>query len=253
MAQKVVEIADSLQIMEEEGLEIENPIIIEGFPSVGMVGTISAEFLARRAMDMEEVGHIKSRDIIPISLIEKGIPRRPIRIFRKENLLVLASDIVIKPKLVYPLAEVIVDWAKSKDAQKIISLGAFLRKGKEKGEKRKVYGIGTNQQMINEIKEANANLFNLGAVAGLPGILLVECTERNVPAIGLFSEARFNYPDPEAAAEVLKVLSKITKKEINVDPLFEMAEKTKKRMSKLLKKYKKAMGNVHKEKKLLYG
>lgn len=248
---KVVEIADSVQIMEDEGLKIKNPIIIQGFPSVGMVGTIAGEFLARKALRMKEVGHIKSREIMPITLIEEGIPRRPIRIFRKDNLLVLVSDIVTTVELIHPLVEAIVDWAEAKEAEKIITLGAFLSKGEEKG--RKVYGIGTTPQMVAELKKVNANLFRLGAVAGLHGILLVECTERDIPAIGLFSEARFRYPDPEAAAEVLKTLGKLINRDINVEPLFEMAEETKQRMRRLLEKYRQAMGEVHKEKRLMYG
>ena len=67
--------------------KISNPIVVEGFPSVGLVGAIATEYLATK-LNMELVGFIKSKKLPPIALIKDGTPIAPIRIYSKKNLVV---------------------------------------------------------------------------------------------------------------------------------------------------------------------
>ncbi|KUK28748.1 MAG: 3-isopropylmalate dehydratase, partial [Thermococcus sp. 40_45] len=48
--------------------DIENPIFIEGYPGIGLVGHIAANFLTKE-LNMNMIGYIESSFLPPISLI----------------------------------------------------------------------------------------------------------------------------------------------------------------------------------------
>src|SRR3989338_4185611 len=67
-----------------------NPIIIEGFPGFGLVGTIATEFLIKH-LDAEPIGLIRLDEVAPTIAVHKGEPVEPLGIFyaKKENIIIL--------------------------------------------------------------------------------------------------------------------------------------------------------------------
>ncbi|MFQ5902053.1 MAG: proteasome assembly chaperone family protein, partial [Thermodesulfobacteriota bacterium] len=219
MPRRIAQIVESVQIIEKENIRAKRPTIVVGFPSVGMVGSIAAEFLSRKVLKMREVGYIKSTGFLPVILVEKGIPRRPIRILEKDNLIVISSELVIPINIVPFVAEAIVDWAEDVKASRIISMGAYTYRAGDKLKIPEVYGVGSTEEDIMELRKVGIDVFKLGAIAELPGLILVECSERKLNSVGLFAKAEHALPDPGAAAEVLKALGKLLDVKINVSPL----------------------------------
>lgn len=250
---RVAEIASTVQIIEKETVRAKSPIIVIGFPSIGMVGSIAAEFLSRKALEMKEIGHIKSTDLLPVVLVDKGVPRRPIRILEKGNLMVIASELVVPPDLIPFLAEAVVDWSEDLKAKRIITIGAFADEKLKVNKVPHVFGVGATQADLSLLKNVNVDIFKIGAIADLPGLILVECAERKFPCIGLFARAQYKLPDPAAAAEVLKVLNRILGLDVDVQPLFEMAKEAEEKLEKILEKYRTSLSKVDQEKRLLYG
>lgn len=61
-----------VEIVEKEFVRLKNPTIIEGFPSVGLVGAIATEYIAGE-LRMKEIGFITSRFLPPVILVKDGV------------------------------------------------------------------------------------------------------------------------------------------------------------------------------------
>ena len=69
-----------------------NPTIVLGFPSMGLVSTIATKFLIDH-LDVEEIGHLESESILPLTAIHKSKIVNPITLYynKKYNLIVVQS------------------------------------------------------------------------------------------------------------------------------------------------------------------
>ena len=67
--------------------DIKNPIILEGFPGFGLVGTITTEYLVKE-LKAKPVGYIELPDIKPMAAIHDGELVRPIGLYyaKSQNL-----------------------------------------------------------------------------------------------------------------------------------------------------------------------
>lgn len=63
-----------------------SPIIIEGFPGFGLVGTISTEFLVEH-LGAEKIGKIDIEENPPMVAVHKGKVIDPIGIFYRKNIM----------------------------------------------------------------------------------------------------------------------------------------------------------------------
>ena len=82
--------------------------IIFGLPDVGLVGTIAASHLISK-LNLKEIAYLRSDLLPPVIMLEKGLPRSPIRMFGNEDLLVLNSEIAIPSASIYLIIENLVN------------------------------------------------------------------------------------------------------------------------------------------------
>jgi uncharacterized protein len=212
-----------------EPLKSKNPLVIEGFPGIGLVGNITCQHIIEE-MSMKYVGSIDSRYFPPLAVLFNGIVYMPVRIYEapKENIIVIISDIPIHPTASYDLSKALVEWMISIKAKNIISIaGIATTTGL-----RRVFGGATNQEMLEKIKD-KTEIFQVGTISGISGSIMTECFIRKIPAIGLLGETPGPNPDPRAAVEVLTVLNKIFDLSINTEKLMSQAEQIELELSKL--------------------
>lgn len=241
---------EAVRIVETEPIEGEGFIILEGFPDVGLVGTIAASFLADK-LGMKEVGHIESEALPPLVAVKGGKILDLIRIYRKDNLLALISDVPIPTSIIRPLSQKIMEWAESKGVKMFVCLSGMPEPGRLNIDRPKVYVLGSTSKVAEEaLKAAEAEAFTDGYVAGVKGMLLREGMRRNIDTLLILAQAHFNYPDPGSAAEVIRYLSKLIKIEVNVQPLLESAEELKLRLRDLMRRTSQAMQGVQKSREL---
>ncbi|MCD6146192.1 MAG: PAC2 family protein, partial [Methanosarcinales archaeon] len=60
--------------------ESSNPVIIEGFPGVGLVGNIAGQQIIEE-LDMTYLGAINSRYFPPVAMLLEGRVNMPVRIY----------------------------------------------------------------------------------------------------------------------------------------------------------------------------
>jgi uncharacterized protein len=226
------DLRDRVEIIERESVKFKNPIIIEGFPSVGLVGAIATEFIAGE-LKMKDIGFISSRFLPPVILVKDGEPKAPIRIYAKDDLIVIVSDTAVPTFLAHDVSEAIVAWAKEKNVKKIVSVGGIQHPEDEK--EMKVYALSPFPELLKEAKKKKIERVELGFLTGVMGLLMMECIEYKVPIIGLLADAHYGYPDPAAAASVVNELNKILELNIDTKPLIEASKQIEKRFSTLIK------------------
>lgn len=220
-----------IEIKETWPVKLKNPVIIEGFPGIGMVGTIAASYLAEK-LKMKLVGHLVSNLFPPIAAIHNYMPVSPARIYASEehDLIVIFSEFVIPAEIVYPLAQEIVKWAKEKNAKVIYSLAAI-------GSERPTgifYGIPSTQEMTDLLKSKGVELIREGATQGVSGVLIAECAWQKFPAANLMVQTSMPL-DLQGSARLLGKLSELIGVKINAQELIAEGEKIERQMKDTLR------------------
>lgn len=243
------ELEGLVKIVEVEPIKDEI-IIIEGFPDVGLVGTIAASFLTDK-LQMKEVGYIESDALPPIISVKNGKVLDLIRLYRGNNIVVILSEIPVPLPIIRPLSQKIIEWAISKKAKMLVSLTGMPEPGRLNIDIPKVYVLGSNMKISQDaLKIDGVEAFTDGYITGVKGMILRESIRRDFDALLILSQAHFNYPDPGSAAETLKYLSKLLSINIDVKPLLESAEELKLRLRDLMRRTSQAMQDVQKSREL---
>lgn len=212
-----------------ESIKSENPIVIEGFPGIGLVGNITCQHVIEE-LEMKYIGSIDSRYFPPLAVLFNGIIYMPVRIYEaaKKDIVVVISDIPIHPTASYDISKALVDWMQKIKAKTIVSIAGIATTTGE----RRVFGGATNNEMLEKIKD-KTEIFQVGTISGISGSIMTECFLRNMPAVSLLGETPGPNPDPRAAVEVIKVLNKIFDLSINTEKLLSQAEQIELELSKL--------------------
>ena len=76
-----------------EDVDLTNSMLIDGFPTVGLVSTIVSSYIVD-ALNLQRVGGIISKEFPPASVVVGGVPSPPMRIYAGPKIS-LAPDIII--------------------------------------------------------------------------------------------------------------------------------------------------------------
>ncbi|HPR42051.1 MAG TPA: proteasome assembly chaperone family protein [Candidatus Methanofastidiosa archaeon] len=226
-----------IDIVMDKDVSFKNPIVIEGFPGVGLVGHIAATYLVS-ALNIPEVGYIRT-DLLPqISMIMNGKVIPPVRIYGNENLIVFISDLAFPDDKTFDMADKLGEFMKKNNVRTSLSL-AGIGINTPSG---KVYGVGSNDTMLSKLNEIGVETLNMGSISGGSGALLLECYRQGIPSVALLAETTGMRPDPRAASYLLEFISKIIDKNIDTQPLIKEAEQIESTLSDLSKDVVKKSG-----------
>ena len=225
-----------------------NPIIIEGFPGFGLIGTITTEFLIEQ-LKAELIGVIKSDDIPAMIAIHEGKIVNPIGIFYDKKTNILIVHIITSVQgIEWELADTITDLAKQLKAKEIISLEGVAAPGSESKESRCFYYTTSNKSKGVFDKNKIAPLKE-GIILGVTGALLLDAS--SLPLSCIFAETHSAMPDSVAAAKVIEILDKLLGMKLDTKPLMEQAEKFEKKIRGIMEQSK-AVSDQQMKKRLNY-
>lgn len=219
---------DEVQVRAEKP-QSENPVVIEGFPGIGLIGNIASQYVINR-LEMDYLGAIDSRFFPPMSVLVGGLAHLPVRIYEKKDLgvVVVSSDIPVHPAASYDLARGIVSWAESIGAKEMVCLAGITVMGEEQ----RVFGAATTEEMLARIKD-RVEVFEFGTISGISGSVMNECLLRKMPAICLLGETHSMAPDPRAAVVTVKMLNTLYGLNVDTTELEERADEIEFQMQKL--------------------
>ena len=210
-------------------VQSKNPVLIEGFPGIGLVGNIASQHMIEE-MNMEYIGSIESRYFPSIAVLYEGLINMPVRIYEnvEHNIIIVISDIPISHSVSYDVSNALVDWAESINVREIASIaGIAIMDGEQK-----VFGAATTPEMLDKLRD-KVEIFQMGTISGISGSVMAECLLRGIPAISLLGATKTQNPDPRAASAVIKVLNELYGLSISTDRLIEQAERIEIELQKL--------------------
>ncbi len=223
----------TVRFIENEHRNWNGYTLIEGFPGMGLVGTISAKYLVEN-MDFKEIGHIHSDVFMPIIRIHEGVPVFPSRIYvnDKYKLVVLISEQVIPKPYVPKVARAVIEWILQNGITRVISLAGIQTGAKGSP---LVYGIAANQKSKELFSGLDVEIIDDGITTGITAIILLHLKDSPVKAVSMLGNVTLG-ADYKAASELIKRLNKLMKLNLKIDPLLDQAKKTEQEIISQMKK-----------------
>ena len=232
-------------------IKSKKPVVIEGFPGVGLVGSIAAKYLSQQ-LKAKQIGFIESPHLPPVSFIVNGEAYNPIRIYESEenNLVIVESEFPVPKELIYDLGEKIADWSKEIKAEKVICLEGINTPQPKGGTG--VFAITSDKKFKTPktIKKVET-----GYMIGVSASLMLQCKEIKLPGLCLMAETHSKFPDGMAAAAIITELNKLLSLKIDVKPLEKEAKTFENKLKTLVEKAKGLQNktDIKPDDKVIYG
>ena len=210
-------------------INLRGATIIDGFPTVGLISTIIANYLIE-TINLDQICAIDSHDFPPVSMVYAYKPKFPARIYadEKNKIAVFLSEFTPTPSMSRPIANKILAWAIENQCKRIISPEGLPLPISDEEIKKEciVYGVGSNTAARKYMEQLGIEQLKTGIISGVSGVLLNEGRLQDFEVISLLAEVHPNYPDARAAAKIIEVINKLIKKvDIDPEPLYEEAER----------------------------
>jgi len=219
--------------------------LVVGLPDAGLVGAISAAHVVR-ALGLEAVAYIESELLPPVIVIHQSKVCDPMRVFGKQGLMVLSSEVPVHPSLIYPLGKSVVEWAVRESAKGIIAITGIAVPNRLEIETPEVYGIAGSLELYELLAKANVKSFEEGFVVGPAAVIMKEGIKRGLPTMMLLAQCFLEYPDPGAAAQAIAALNRMLEIDVDVKPLLEEAEMIRVRTRELMRRTAEFMKQMRK-------
>jgi len=252
-----------IRIVDLEKRDLKGAIVIDGFPSVGLVSTIAANYIIN-TLQLEQIALVESSQFPSVSVIREGEPLNPVRIYAGEQVsrenesnqvVVLISEFSPKPQLINALAREVLDWMQEKRCDLLISpeglslqtieddsaldagpeaisnMAAEQLEGQveldhhNESDSFRTFGVASTPRARRYIEKYGIVPFNNGTVAGVSGVFLTEGHKRNFDVLALLAEAHQEFPDAKAAARIIDVINLLLLQvQLDPAPLYKQAE-----------------------------
>ncbi|MCA9478474.1 MAG: proteasome assembly chaperone family protein [Nanoarchaeota archaeon] len=198
--------------------------LIEGFPGMGLIGTIVTEFLLEH-LKFEKIGEFIFDELPPTVAIHKGELVQPLAIFYNEKFkLVILHAIVDIKGVEWLIADQVSKLAKELGVKEIISLEGVVSEGGED-----LYCFNNKK-----FEELGAKPIGESVIMGVTASLLLR--EKNLSC--LFAQTHSSMPDSRAAAQMMEFLDKYLGFKIDTKPLLLQADIFEKKIKDIMRQTK---------------
>ncbi|MBS7625161.1 MAG: PAC2 family protein [Candidatus Bathyarchaeia archaeon] len=205
--------------------KLTDPVLIEGLPGIGLVANIAVAYLIKK-LDVRLFCEITSSHFHDMVITgEGGILKYPVNqlyYFRgsgfggRDLILLYGNTQALTPRGQYELCGCILDVAEELDCKFVITLGGY--RPNRTVVKPKLYFAASDDETAKIARELGAEPLKI-SIFGVAGLLIGLCKIRGMRGLCLLSETPGNYPDREAAAELLKALSQVLKIKVDASGL----------------------------------
>jgi uncharacterized protein len=219
--------------------------LLFGFPDVGLVGVIAASHLIDE-LNLTEVAYLDSRLLPPLIVLHEGLPHSSIRIFSDHNILLAVSDMPIPADVIYPIMDALIDWGRNKNVSMMISLSGIPIQDRQDAAELKSFAAASSPEMLKMAQDKGLEVLMEGYMVGPQAIMLQRAATTGSRALTLLAQCFLNYPDPQAAAEVLRALTKLTGLKVDVSKLLEKGEEIRLRARDVMKRTQEEMSKMKK-------
>jgi uncharacterized protein (TIGR00162 family) len=221
--------------------DLNNPILIEGLPGLGLVGKIAIRYLIKQ-LKAEKFAYLYSPHFPYFVLVSK---KGNVRLLRgtfyfwkdkngKNDLVFFTGDSQAQTiEGQYEISDCLLDFAGRHNIKMIVTLGGYRMEAKNKPH---VIAAATNQELLNKALKAKAMVSPIGSpIVGTAGLILGLAHFKKTDALCLLGETRGYLPDPRAAKSVVEVLQNMFNFNVELGGLDEEIGKADKMVTRLQK------------------
>jgi uncharacterized protein len=223
-----------MAIVSHREWDFQEPMLLVGFPSRGLVGAIVASYLVPH-LKMELVATMDSPNFPPVASVRDGKALSPVQFYasrqqcgpdgRCSQLVVIRSDAAPDPWYTDEIADEILDYAERIGCKLIVTL-----EGSDHVAEGSVFAV-TNLVSDVDVRKLGAEPFTEGSLTGVSAPLLTHGNGRGIAGVCLFTGVRDEVPDAQAAARLVQVADLLVPGiVIDTDRLVEQAKRFEKKL-----------------------
>ena len=228
-------------IKEFTQIELNNPVLVEGLPGLGLVGKIAIRYLIKQ-LKAQKFAHLYSPHFPYFVLVNKKGNVRLLRgsfyFWKNENgqhdLILFTGDSQSQTiEGQYEIAGRMLDFAQKHNVKTIVTIGGYRMEAKGKP---KVFAAATAQDLLDKALQAGAVVSSSGSpIVGTAGLILGLARFKKINALCLLGETRGYLPDPLSARSVLEVLKSTFNFDVDLAGLDEEIAKAETMVTRLQK------------------
>ncbi|UIO98947.1 PAC2 family protein [Halobaculum sp. CBA1158] len=226
--------------------EFDDPVLVEGFPGVGLVGKIVADHLVETLeMDLYATVHCDGLPAAAAYAAGDRAVTTPVRLYadRDSDLLVLQSDVPVSPDAAEEFAGCIEGWFREASVTPLYIAGLRGDGESEGPPTLRGVAVGGADDVLDGLDVPVPEA--AGFVSGPTGALLAHALEADLPAVGLVVDADPQFPDPSAAQVVLEsVVGPLAAVDVDVGTLETHAERIQRAKEQLAAQMQQGEENV---------
>ncbi|NOJ29750.1 MAG: hypothetical protein DA328_06230 [Nitrososphaeraceae archaeon] len=234
-------------------IKLNNPVLIVGFPSSGLLGTICINYIVDK-LKMKQISCVDSEYIVPGVIYFRGLLKHSFRIYANDDgtLCALICESPIFLKGIHSITDSVIQWCNEKKIADVVVLGGIetihnptkretiiLSSSKGNG-----FNLDSNENGVADFLEPSS------FIGGIYGGIISSCLSHNIPCTALFTTTTISIPDPEGAALLIEAMAKTSNKEvlkINTDDLRKESENLRKILQDFVKSLKEQLPKELKE------
>jgi len=185
--------------------------LLLGLPGPGLIGTMAMTYIIH-ALKMDLIGEIESSPA-SIVFIDNGQIVGPVRIYKKDKIFAILSDIPIDYDNAIDFTESVIDFSKKNSIDLIVFISG-IHVPERNVSNLKTYGLVTQEKLEKLLYDNEIPKFLSGVISGPDATILTQLKNSSIPTIALHTECNYFFPDPDAAMQTIKTLSHVIKIEI---------------------------------------
>lgn len=210
-----------IKLVEYYRPQVDNPVLIQGLPGVGLVGKLTADFLIKQFKPEKFASIFSEYLTLPsgaLGVLLKS--RNSIEIYSYDfyhidaenaDLILLTAEVQPTTWGQYPMANQVLDFFKRLGGTTVVTMGGNVVQRYENT----VYACASNAKLLKMLSKYRVLPLQGGEVTGACGLLAGLAPVKGMDSFCLLSSTRGAYPDPKAARRLLKVIDAMYG--INVD------------------------------------
>lgn len=197
-------------------MNIKDGVVLDGFPSAGLLNAIASECLIRSS-GTELFAVIDSPEFPPLSIISNSMPHFPARLHVNEGLKVafFISEFNIDPRMQSTMGKKILEWTMQNECKLIVSAAGILGPKQNSGEntstisEQNIFAVTSTASAANIAKANNFIQLQSGTIGGIPATLLNEGSLLGLDVIVLLVNTMPDAPDFRASALISNAVTKL--------------------------------------------
>lgn len=191
--------------------------LLLGFPGNGLIGTFTISYLIAH-LQMKMVGDISHPDMPPTLFVENGEVLSPIRIYKRDNIYAIISDIPVFPEIASDFVASIAEFClKNRINRVIVPSGVDTQSTDAKDVK--TYGLSTDPAFEKIMYENDMPKFISGSIIGTDATVILTFRNYKIPLLMMYTSCHPFFPDPQASVAAITSLAKLLKIQVDTSDI----------------------------------